>query len=371
MKRIGLVVNPIAGLGGRVGLKGSDGRELQNKALELGAVPHAVERAALALQAFLALKVEVELLVYPNGMGAESAQKAGITSHILGSLPPGPTSAEDTTRAAREMVENAVDLILFAGGDGTAGDVFEAIGMDVPALGIPAGVKIQSAVFARTPRSAGELAAAFLRNETDQRQAEVMDLDEEAFRNGRVSASLVGYLTIPYLQRYLQGSKVPNPLEGSAMLEAIAADLSQRMKPGWLYILGPGSTTLSVAAHFGMKKTLLGVDAVLDGSIIAADASEVDLLKLLSEDHPAEIIVTPIGGQGCIFGRGNQPISPEVIRRVGRDHICVISTLEKIQALNGSPLWVDTGDSAVDEMLSGYLEVVTGYKERVMYKVTG
>jgi predicted polyphosphate/ATP-dependent NAD kinase len=197
-----------------------------------------------------------------------------------------------------------------------------------------------------------------------------MDLDEEAFRDGRVSPRLYGVLTMPYLQRYVQGVKAPNALSEPATLEAIAEDLAERMKPGWLYIFGPGSTTHAVASHLGLNKTLLGVDAVLAGKIVAADATERDLLRLLAEGHPAEIIVTPIGGQGCIFGRGNQPISPDVIRRVGRGNIYVISTPEKIQALNGQPLWVDTGDPAVDELLCGYFAVITGYKESVMYKVT-
>jgi len=366
MKRIGLVVNPIAGLGGRVGLKGSDGMELQRKALELGAVPQAVERAAQALQSLLPLRAEFELLTYPFAMGAEAARRAGINPRVIGSIQPGQTGAEDTVWAAREMAENEVRLILFAGGDGTARDICNSIGMEIPALGIPAGVKIQSAVYATHPRYAGELAAAFLRGGTELRQAEVMDLDEDAC----VSACLYGYLKIPYLQRYVQGVKAPSLLRESAVLEAIAGDLAERMKPGWLYIFGPGSTTQAVANHLGLDKTLLGVDAVLDGKIAAADASEADLLRLLSVDRPAEIVVTTIGGQGCIFGRGNQPISPEVIRKVGRAYIRVISTPEKIQALNGDPLWADTGDCAVDEMLSGYLAVLTGYKESVMYKVT-
>lgn len=354
-----------------MGLKGSDGKELQREALELGAVPHAVERAAQALQALLALETEFDLLTYPFGMGAEAAVQAGYNPRVIGSIQPGQTGANDTVRAAREMAQNEVRLILFAGGDGTARDIYNAIGMEIPALGIPAGVKIQSAVFAKAPRYAGELAAAFLRGETEMRQGEVMDLDEEAFRGGRVSARLYGYLKMPYLPRYIQGAKATNIISESAVMEAIAGDLAERMKPGWLYIFGPGTTTQTVAKHLGLNKTLLGVDAALDGKIAAADASEADLLRLLSVGHPAEIVITPIGGQGCIFGRGNLPISPEVIRKVGRAHIRVISTPEKIQTLNGAPLWVDTGDRAVDEMLSGYFEVITGYKESLMYKVTG
>jgi predicted polyphosphate/ATP-dependent NAD kinase len=369
MKRIGLIVNPIAGLGGRVGLKGSDGLDIQLKALELGALPHAGERAALALKSLLPIKSRFELLACPSEMGEKSAKQAGIQPHLVGTLQSGSTTAEDTIRAARTMIDNEVSLILFAGGDGTARDIYHAIGMDVLALGIPAGVKIHSAVFATSPSAAGELASAFLRGETELRSAEVMDLDEDAFRLGQVSPRLVGSLMIPWMQRYIQGGKAPSPLGESAVLEAIAAELALLMKPGWVYIFGPGSTTQSVARHLGLYKTLLGVDAALDGQIILPDASENGLLGLLSEDHQAEIIVTPIGGQGCLFGRGNQPISPAVIRKVGRKHIRVVSTPAKIQALYGCPLWVDTGDSLLDEMLGGYFEIITGCKESLMYKV--
>jgi len=369
MNLIGLIVNPIAGLGGRVGLKGSDGLAIQHKAIELGGLPKAGDRATQALRVLLAHASKLELLTYPTSMGAEAARQAGINPRVIGSTKQDQTSAEDTVRAAGEMKENKVGLILFAGGDGTARDIYNAIGMSVPALGIPAGVKIHSAVFATTPPRAGELAAGFLQGKADLGQAEVMDLDEDAFRGGQVSPRLYGYLKIPYLQHYLQSFKAPSPLGESAVLEAIAEEVAERIRPGWLYIFGPGSTTHAVAAHLGLDKTLLGVDAVLDGKIVAADASESDLLQLLSTSHPAEIVVTPIGGQGCIFGRGNQPISPEVIKRIGRTHIHVISTPEKIRGFRGRPLWVDTGEPRVDKMLSGYFPVITGYKERVMYKV--
>jgi predicted polyphosphate/ATP-dependent NAD kinase len=371
MKRVGLIVNPIAGLGGRVGLKGSDGEELQRKAIALGAVPMAVERARQALQALLAAHADLELSTYPGSMGEQSALQAGMTANVIGSVATGPTCAEDTIRAAGEMATQGVDLILFAGGDGTARDLCKAIGSEIPALGIPAGVKIQSAVFATNPRNAGELTAAFLRGETELRPAEVMDLDEQAFREGRVSAGLYGYLQVPFLQRYIQGVKAASPLTESGVHAAMAEELAGSIKPGWLYIFGPGTTTQAVAGGLGIQKTLLGVDALMDGKIVAADCSEADLLQILSGGCRAEIIVTPIGGQGCLFGRGNQPISPEVIRMVGRDQICVVSTPGKIQALQGRPLWVDTGDPLVDEMLSGYFEIITGYREYILYRVSG
>jgi predicted polyphosphate/ATP-dependent NAD kinase len=370
MKRIGLIVNPVAGLGGRVGLKGSDGRLIQVRARELGAVPHALDRTVQALQALKSSSQEFELFAYPSEMGAEAARLAGLSVQVLGAIRPGQTTAEDTRHAAELMLQNKVDLLLFAGGDGTARDVCKVIGTQVPALGIPAGVKIQSAVFATHPRTAGELTAAFLRENVEFHLAEVVDLDEDAYRLGRLSARLYGYLKIPYSTQYLQGGKTATPLSESAVCRDIAADLAERLQSGWLYIWGPGSTTQAVAAHLGIQKTLLGVDAVVDGKIMAADAGESDLLSLLAETEQAGIIVTPIGGQGCLFGRGNQPISPQVIQAVGRSHIRVIATPGKIQRLQGASLWVDTGDVEVDRILMGYMQVLTGYKESIMVKVS-
>jgi predicted polyphosphate/ATP-dependent NAD kinase len=221
-------VNPVAGLGGRVGLKGSDGAAIQQKARELGAVPHSVDRAAQALAALVPLRGEFELLTCPGAMGADAARQAGLPAQVTGPVADGVTTAADTVRAAREMVIQKIDLLLFAGGDGTARDICSAIGTQVPALGIPAGVKIHSAVYATHPRSAGELAAAFLRGGTELRQAEVMDLDEDAFRAGRVSPRLYGVLTMPYLRRYVQGVKAPSALSEPAALEAIAEDVARR-----------------------------------------------------------------------------------------------------------------------------------------------
>ena len=188
---------------------------------------------------------------------------------------------------------------------------------------------------------------------------------------GRISASLYGFLTIPHLDRFVQGVKSPNPVSEPAVLKGIASNLAERLNPGWLHIFGPGSTTQAVAAALGLEKSLLGVDAEMDGKMVAIDASEATLLSLLSEHSNAEIVVTPIGGQGCIFGRGNQPISPEVLRIVGRKNIHIVSTAEKIHMLRGAPLWVDTGDGDMDGILTGYYEVLTGFKDSIIYKVIG
>jgi predicted polyphosphate/ATP-dependent NAD kinase len=228
---------------------------------------------------------------------------------------------------------------------------------------------MHSAVYAANPMSAGDVALAYLQGKVSAlREAEVMDVDEEAIRQGIVSARLYGYLKIPCERRLVPGRKSPSSPGEEAAMAAIAADVVGGMEDGWLYIIGPGTTTRAIASRLGLPKTLIGVDVVADGKLAAADANEAQLLALL-EERQAKIVVTPIGGQGYLFGRGNQQIGPQVIRRVGRENLIVVSTPSKIHALGGRPLWVDTGDREVDEMLSGYIRVVTGYKEQIVYKV--
>jgi predicted polyphosphate/ATP-dependent NAD kinase len=367
--KLGLIVNPVAGIGGRVGLKGSDGAEIQRRALELGAVPQSQHRAIQALERITSVD-GLELITYPGEMGEDAARGCGFQPTVIGSIKPGETTPEDTVDAARDMLRLNVNLLLFAGGDGTARDIYNAIGDGLPVLGIPAGVKIHSAVFGTNPLSAGDLAASYLQGKVSAlREGEVMDIDEEAFRQGIVSAKLYGYLKVPFQRRLVQSLKTPSSPGEQAAMAAIAADVVSNMENGWLYIIGPGTTTRAITSRLGLDKTLIGVDVVADGKLIAADVNEAQLLELL-QGRKAKIIVTPIGGQGYIFGRGNQQISPKVIEKVGRNNVIVVSTTGKIHSLRGQPLWVDTGDRAVDEMLSGHIRVVTGYNERIVYRVS-
>ena len=367
-KRLGLIVNPVAGIGGRVGLKGSDGVEVQQRARALGAAPQAGQRAIQALERLKSVE-GLEIITYPGEMGADAARACGLGPSVMGGIQPGRTTAEDTRRAARDMLGLNVHLLLFAGGDGTARDIYAAVGQRLAVLGIPAGVKMHSAVYAATPIRAGDVALAYLQGKVSAlREAEVMDVDEEAIRQGVVSARLYGYLKIPLERRLVPGRKAPSGPGEEAAMAAIAAEVAGGMQAGWLYIIGPGTTTRAITARLGLPKTLIGVDVVADGRLIATDADEAQLLAL-TEGRPAKIVVTPIGGQGYLFGRGNQQIGPQVIRRVGRENIIVVSTPGKIHALGGRPLWVDTGDRGVDEMLGGYVKVVTGYHEQIIYKV--
>jgi predicted polyphosphate/ATP-dependent NAD kinase len=368
MHKLGLIVNPVAGVGGRVGLKGSDGAEIQKRARELGALPLASSRTIRTLEQLNAIE-DLEIVTYPGEMGEDAARACGLEPRVIGSITPGATSAQDTKRAAREMSQLGVELLLFAGGDGTARDIHAAVGEEVPVLGIPAGVKIHSAVFATTPANAGSLAALYLQGRVDSlREAEVMDIDEQAFRQGAVSAKLYGYLLVPFRTSLVQNLKMAS-VGGETSLAAIAEEVVERMEPGCLYLIGPGTTTRAISAELGLHKTLLGVDVVLDKELLAADVNETQLLELLRGGEDAKIIVTPIGGQGHIFGRGNQQFSPRVIKAVGNENIIVVSTKEKLYSLGTQPLLVDTSDPTVDQMLSGYVTVVTGYREGAVRKV--
>ncbi len=397
MKRLGVIVNPVAGVGGRVGLKGSDGADVVHKALGLGAVRDAPRRARLALERLVRLKDEIEIVAAPGEMGEDEVRGAGLAPTVVGSFAGRPTygdvererlgpagddlgpagefiatTAADSEQAARDMAAAGVDLILFAGGDGTARTICAAVGTAVPVIGVPAGVKIHSAVYATTPAAAGDLAALYLHDRpaaVHLREAEVMDIDEEAFRANRVSARLYGFMTVPVARGLTQSAKAGGVAGEQRALNDVAAEVIAGMEPGCLYIVGPGTTTRTIMERLGLPKTLLGVDVVADGGLVAADATEGDLLRALDRYVRARIVVTVIGGQGHVFGRGNQQISPAVIRRVGRDGIIVVATQTKLLSLEGRPLLVDTGDPGLDAELSGYIRVVTGLHDTMIYKI--
>ena len=367
--RLGLIVNPIAGMGGRVGLKGSDGHEILERAIALGAVPSSPNRAVVALNRITSLKDKLELYTYPYEMGEAEAKECGFNPHVIGSIKRGRTTSDDTKKAAQDMVQLQVDLIPFAGGDGTARDIFQVIGETIPVLGIPTGVKIHSGVYAINPRSAGDLVVLYLQGKsTGLREAEVMDIDEHAFRKGRVSAKLYGYLRVPYEKTMMQSAKSGSVMEEEFATESIALEVVDSLQEEYFYLIGPGTTTRPILERLGVKKTLLGVDVVYNGQLVASDVNEAQILALI-KDQKSKIIISVIGGQGFIFGRGSQQISPEVIRQVGRENIMIVATETKLASLQGRPLLVDTGDDEIDKLLSGYSRVITGPGRQAVYKV--
>jgi len=369
IKKLGLIVNPIAGMGGAVGLKGTDGQEILERALALGAVPTSPNRSIEALKRITPIKENLELITYPNEMGEKEARECNVDPLVIGSIEKERTTSTDTKNAAKDMVRLQVDLLLFAGGDGTARDICEIVGDKLPVLGIPTGVKIHSGVFAINPRSAGDLAVLYLQGkQTGIHEAEVMDIDEQAFRENRVSAKLYGYLRVPFEKMMVQSSKVGGIVGEEIAMEAIASEIVENLQDNYLYIVGPGTTTRPIFEKLGLKKTLLGVDVIYNRELVASDVNESLLLNLI-KDKQVKIIVTVIGGQGFIFGRGSQQISPEVIKNVGHENIIVVATETKLASLQGRPLLVDTGDEEVDQMLSGYIRVIIGYGRSGIYKV--
>jgi predicted polyphosphate/ATP-dependent NAD kinase len=338
----------------------------------MGAEPEAPDRAVEALKQLARIKDDVEVLTVSGRMGADELRAAGFEPTVLMSTDT-ETTPEDTRRAARELLEAGVDLILFAGGDGTARDVCAAVGDGVTCLGVPAGCKIHSGVYGINPRNAGELAAMYLQGRCAKvKQAEVMDIDEDAFRQGRVTAELYGYLTVPADECRVQGGKAGRAQSEENALNSMAYEIMDRIEPDTLYILGTGSTLMGIKQRLGIAGTLLGVDVMKGGKLVAADVTERQLLELLGPPGSvdARIVVTVIGGQGYIFGRGNQQLSPRVIERVGREHIIIVATKSKLAALGGRPLLVDTGKEETNEMLSGYVRVIVGYHEQMAAKVS-
>lgn len=365
---LGLIVNPIAGMGGPLGFKGTDGEAVLAAALAAGAAPMALARTRRALVRLMMAGAAFDLLTAPGAMGGDAAREAGLPADEIGTGGK-QTSAADTREAAKAMARAGAALILFAGGDGTARDILEAVGNSVPVLGIPSGVKMQSAVFASGPEAAGEVAAAFLGGAGRTRHAEIMDIDEDAVRAGRISPRLYGYALVPDAKGAMRGPKAGAAVEDDAELDAACARIAREADAGTLFIVGPGTTMRRLKSRLGADGSLLGVDAFQDGKLVAQDADERCLLALL-DGRPARIAVGVVGGQGFLFGRGNQPISPAVIRRVGRENILVIAGAEKLLRLDPPGLRVDTGDLATDRALEGHWPVRTGPQRTMIVKVT-
>jgi predicted polyphosphate/ATP-dependent NAD kinase len=377
--KIGLLINPLAGIGGAVALKGSDGDVIVDEAFARGAHPQATQRALEALR-HIGDRITLPVYTVAGDMGESALDQAGLAAEVVYRPATSTTGAEDTRRAAAAMCTHGIDLLLFAGGDGTARDVLdglEAAGCAATqtVVGIPAGCKIHSAVYAVNPQQAGELVAQLAQGRLlSVKSAEVMDLDEEAFRSGQVRARCYGYLMVPFDENRMQAMKQGGLDHEALAQQDIAADVVENMDAETLYLVGSGTTTAAVMQALGLENTLLGIDAVRNGEVIAGDLDERTILALLDEaergGYGVKIIVTAIGGQGHVFGRGNQPFSAAVIRRIGKENIVIIATREKLRSLEGRPLRVDTGDSALDYELAGLVQVITGYEQRTLYRVS-
>ncbi|MBN2552684.1 MAG: ATP-NAD kinase family protein [Spirochaetales bacterium] len=366
-KKIGLIVNPIAGMGGSVGLKGTDGAAYE-KALALGARPVTPVRTRELLN-HLRDKERIRLFAAAGPMGEEHTRDIDIHCTVVGDVGTKST-AEDTKKIANEMLKQEIELLIFVGGDGTARDIYDAIGLNKPVVAVPAGVKVFSAVFALNCRAAARMVDAFLEGAPTVAE-EVLDIDEEAFRDNELASRLYGYLLVPAVRDYLQRGKERSNISVSAseVKQRIASYIIRHMDRDALHLLGPGTTVKAITDALGLTKTLLGVDAVANGELVGSDINEEGILSLIAKYKESTIIVTPIGGNGFVFGRGNKQFTPEVIKRVGTENIIVVGTHDKLNGLQA--LRVDTGDAALDQALAGYREVVVGDNEFLKMEVLG
>jgi len=364
--RLGFIVNPIAGMGGKVGLKGTD--NVLKEAIARGAEPIAPARATEFLQKLKESmeNKKIEVTTCPGIMGEEEAREAKFPAQILPMKIGKKTSAEDTENAVKLLTAAKVDLIVFVGGDGTAKDIFDAMqGSDaVPVLGVPSGVKMYSGIFAINPSDAADIVLMLSEEQAEITEFEVMDADERAIRSDTFAVKLYGFLKGPFVPARIQGSKQisPETTDEKENQTAIARFIIEELQPGATLILGPGTTVKRIAELLGVKKTVLGVDIYTKGKVIL-DVSEKKILEEVKDWRNTWIVLSPIGRQGILLGRGNQQISPEIIKRVGKERIIVAATRSKLQSIEGNVLRVDTGDAEVDKMLGGYVKVVTDYKE--------
>lgn len=371
--RCGLIVNPIAGMGGSVGLKGTDGPAVLAQARSRGARSMSQQRAIRALERLKRICPDTLILTGSGALGEDAARQAGFPVRLLTVAPSRPadtTNADDTKQLASALEAENVPLIMIAGGDGTVRDVFGILDDRIPILGIPTGVKMHSALFATSPELAGDVSAHYLSANPKAvlRQSEIMDVDEAATRRDKVVTHLFGYGRSPFERALVQGPKCSAMAGDEDELIASAHEIIEDMTADTIYLLGPGSTTRIIGRLLGVESTLLGVDAVCDRKIIGRDLSEHQVLELIA-DRPARIIVGVIGGQGCLFGRGNQQFSSDVIRQVGRDNIIVLAGMEKLTMLSPQRLFVDTGDATLDRGLAGYMHVHTGPGRRAIIRV--
>ncbi len=362
MVNVGLIVNPIAGMGGSVGLKGTDG-EIYKTAVTLGAKQVTSERIREVLS--LVTRKDIYFLAAKGKMGEDYVKEFCFDYEVVGDIGI-ETDSDDTKNIAKEMVSKEIELLIFVGGDGTARDILDVVGMETPVIGIPSGVKMFSPVFALSAHAAAEMINSF---EDKFIEKEVLDIDEEAFRNNRLVSKLYGFVRVPDISHLLQGRKESSNVKVKAedKKKEVAEYIVENMEKDMMYILGPGTTLKAITDRLGVEKSLLGIDAVFNGQLVGSDINEKEILRLIERHEKAKIIVTPIGGNGFIFGRGSKQISPKVLGLIERENIIIVSTLDKVGALEC--LRVDTGDHGIDMELIGDIHVVIGYNEEIVMEV--
>jgi len=356
--RIAVLVNPDAGLGGRLGFKGSDGRATE--AREAGAEDRSGPRMKHCLENLQG--IDAEFVAWSGRMGGDWIP---FEYERMGKSPEN-SSAEDTRRFVGEC---DADLILYAGGDGTTRDIVESLdGKETPIIGVPGGVKMHSGSFATTPKAAAEVVKAYITGDLMLARTEVMDLDEELYLKGEWRVRMYGEAFTPASPRWMQGAKEQVQRESEEeTLDAMAQHISESYSEHQI-IWGSGGTLRVIGSHLGVELTLLGID-VQDGDVVHQDLNESSLLSIIDETRPRILLLSPMGGQGFLIGRGNLQLSPEVLRKIGIDNILGIATPAKLLGLN--QIRIDTGDGELDAQIRDkrYLKMLQGYRTTRVIKI--
>jgi predicted polyphosphate/ATP-dependent NAD kinase len=371
--RVGLLVNPLAGSGGPMANKGSDNLSLANL-LEPATQPL---RALQRTEQFLAAVKDPQRLqwVASDGfMGGASLRALGIAYESLPEAMPRLSEAADTARAVAAFLRMGLDLLVIVGGDGTARDLCEALQEKAGALvvlGVPAGVKMHSGVYAVNPQAA----AAVLSQMADGRWmnvdwAQVRDLDETALREGRLGTRYFGQLRVPLDAHFIQAVKQGGFEPDAHFVEDVAAFIAKTAQ-GQLLIMGPGAHLAEIKSALGITPTLLGVDVRLPDGAVRRDLTAVELLALLPlAPGSARLYLTVIGGQGHLIGRGNQQLTPEFLRGLGRENLFAVASREKLRSIEGRSLLMDSGDAALDALWQGLVPVICGYEDTLVYPLS-
>lgn len=370
MFNLGLIINPVAGIGGKVGLKGSDGEQIKREAFARGAIPQSLSRTEAALNVLLPYKDKIQFYTVSGDMGQTLLDNMGFHYQVVHSYT-GQSTEQDTIAAAQSMLKSRVDVILFAGGDGTARNIYQAVSDNITVLGIPAGVKIHSGVYAITPKAAGLVIEKMITNElVSLLESSVMDIDEEAFRQGKVRAKQYGEMQVPAEHRYVQSTKSGGKESQELVLQDIAEYIIEQMEDEFFYLIGSGTTCAAVMDLLDLPNSLLGIDLVHQQQLLQSDVHEKHILELLT-NHPNKVkaIITIIGGQGHLIGRGNQQLSSKVLKLLGKDNLIVVATKTKLNQLAGKPLIIDSDEEAINQAFSGPIKVVTGYQDFIIYNI--
>jgi predicted polyphosphate/ATP-dependent NAD kinase len=372
--RVGFLVNPIAGMGGKVGLKGTDG--VVKEALKLGARPVASKKAEETIRDFLTNHPDtkdVEWFTCSEKMGEDILKNAGLKDFKIAYTSANKdTSSIDTKNACKKFLEKKVDIVLFCGGDGTARDVYEIVKNSIPILGIPSGVKMHSGVFGINTNAAAKMLFEFKNKRLTIGDAEIMDLDEERYRRGDWNIKLFGIAKGIVEPTYVQvGKSIFESVSDNEIKDEIAEHIIDEINENknYLYFFGSGGTINYIADKIGIQNTLLGIDAVYNKKVVSVDLNEKKILKLLEKYPKSKVILSPIGAQGFILGRGNLQLSPKVIRKIGLDNIIVVSTPAKLAST--PVIRVDTGDKKLDKQFAKkeFFMAVIGYRLSRVVKI--